>query len=155
VIEDEETCGPLFGAKQWETKEKYVRLTLYYPNQIEKYITAKKRTAGQEIKAANFVPVAEELPVEPNPYGVIPMFSFETNPVLSDAIPLQDALNKTFADRMVTQEFASFRQRFATGLEPPKDELTGAQQKLFDGGIDKLWFTNSATVKFGDFEVSP
>lgn len=154
VIEDEETAKPLFGAKQWKTSDEFVRLNLYYADRIEKYVTAKKLKAGQPLKAEHFKPTDEE-PVVQNPYGVMPMFKFEANPVLADAIPMQDALNKTFADRMVTQEFASFRQRWATGLEPPTDELTGIQKKLFDGGADKLWFTNEASVKFGDFDVTP
>jgi hypothetical protein len=155
VIVDEDTAKPLFAAKMWDVKveaDTYVRLNLYYADRIEKYITAKKKPTGVELKERHFTP-AEEGQTE-NPYGVIPMFRFETQCVLVDAIPLQDALNKTFADRMVTQEFASFRQRWATGLEPPTDELTGVQKKLFDGGADKLWFTNEPTVKFGDFEAS-
>jgi len=162
VIEDEETAEPLFGAKMWETKDKFVRLTLYYPDRIDKYITAKKRRDGTELKPEHFIPVERlrkdgeviEAPSVPNPHGVIPMFQFETSPVLNDAIPVQDALNKTYADRMVTQEFAAFRQRWATGLEPPTDELTGVQKKIFDGGADRLWFTNDEKVKFGEFEAT-
>lgn len=156
VIKNEETDEPMYGAKMWKAKNDLIRLTLYYADRIEKYITAKKPD-GIELKAEHFIPLnAEgETASEPNPYGVIPMFEFGTDPVLENAIPLQDALNKTFADRMVTQEFSAFRQRWATGLEPPVDELTGIQKKLFDGGADRLWFTNAEKVQFGDFDASP
>lgn len=164
IIDDEETEVNLFGAKQWDTKDEFIRLTLYYPDRIEKYISTKKRGtyAGDEIKAASFQPVdikgendaVIEAPVEKNPYGVIPMFEFETNPVLGDAIPLQDVLNKTLADRMVSQEFAAFRQRWATGLEPETNELTGVPTLPFKAGADRLWFTNSNDVKFGEFDAT-
>jgi len=155
VIEDEDTGKPLFGAKQWMTNDKYIRLTLYYPDRIEKYVS-KKKFDGQiqeELKEKSFSPAQEEAVVE-NPYGVIPMFKFATPAVLNDAIPIQDALNKTFADRLVTQEFGAFRQRWATGLEPPVNEVTGIPAVPFEAGIAKLWFTNDAAVKFGDFEAS-
>lgn len=158
VVKDEDTGDSLYAAKLWETKEKYARLTLYYPDRIEKYITEKKREqGGMDLKTDHFKPLeAQGEPNRiPNPHGIIPMFYFETNPVLNDAIPIQDCLNKTLADRMITQEFASFRQRWATGLEPPTDELTGVQKKIFDGGADRLWFTNEEKVKFGDFEATP
>lgn len=155
IIEDEETGKELFAAKMWETADKMIRLTLYYPDRIKKYITAKKPT-GSELKSKHFIEISieGEEAVTENPYGVLPVFKFETNPVLADAIPLQDVLNKTISDRMVTQEFAAFPQRWATGLEPPTDELTGAQKEVFKAGVDRLWFTNDEKVKFGEFTVA-
>lgn len=169
IIEDEETGEPLFGAKLWDTDvtinekvEKFTRITLYYADRIEKYITAKKKTESVELKEKHFVPVQRtaesgaviEAPITPNPYGIIPMFSFETDAILEDAIPLQDSINKTFADRMVTQEFGSFRQRWITGFQPDIDPVTGTPQKVFNHGIDKLWFANDKDVKFGDFAAT-
>jgi hypothetical protein len=159
LIEDEDTARPLFGAKQWVTFEKYVRLTLYYPDRIEKYISRKKFN-GQvhdALKETGFQFIGEEsneTAVTPNPYGVIPLFKFETWPVLTDAIPIQDALNKTLADRLVTQEFGAFRQRWATGLQPPIDEITGIPTLPFKAGVDRLWFTNEDKVTFGEFSAT-
>ncbi len=155
VIEDEDTGKPLFAAKQWLTNDKYVRLTLYYTNRIEKYVSKKKLdgTTQEDLKETSFK-VAQEEAVVQNPYGIIPMFKFETPAVLADAIPIQDALNKTFADRLVTQEFGAFRQRWATGLEPPVNEVTGIPSVPFEAGISKLWFTNDANVKFGEFDAT-
>jgi hypothetical protein len=158
VVEDEGTGKPLFAAKQWLTSDKYVRLTLYYPDRILKYITRKKYngTDQTQIKESSFVPLdlhGEEAET-PNAYGVIPMFKFETQPVLTNAIPMQDALNKTVADRLVSQEFGAFRQRWATGLTPPTNELTGIPTLPFKAGVDRLWFTNDAQVKFGEFDAT-
>lgn len=155
MIVDMDTGAALYGAKQWMTEEKRVRLTLYYSDRIEKYISIKSyKTGNANLKEESFEPVSEEDAVTPNPYGVIPMFWFRTDAVLNDAIPLQDALNKTFADRLVTQEFGAFRQRWATGLEPPVDELTGVPKMPFEAGIAKMWFTNDKDVKFGDFDAT-
>ena len=96
VIKDEETDVPLFAAKMWKTKEELIRLTLYYPDRIEKYITAKKPT-GMELKERHFVPVSEEEAVTANPYGVIPMFEFEAEAVLNNVIPHSVHVNGSFS----------------------------------------------------------
>lgn len=152
VIEHEETGVAIFAAKQWE-KDKFIRLTLYYPDRIEKYISEKKRIVGRDFKANSFIEInieGEDFVTE-NPYGVIPVFAFETNPTLLNAIPIQDALNKTVCDKLVAMEFAAFRQRWATGLEPPTDELTGVPTLPFKAGVDRLWFTNDKDTQFGEF----
>jgi hypothetical protein len=150
IVENEETGEALFGVKMWKNRDEMIRLTLYYPDRTEMYVT-KKKPQGTELKPTHFV---EAEPEVPNPYGVIPLFRFQTDPVLADAIPMQNSLNKTMADRHVTQEFGAFPQRWATGLEPPTDEISGAQKALFDGGIARLWFTNDQNVKFGEFSAA-
>lgn len=158
VINDEDSGSKLFGAKQWMTDEKFIRLTLYYADRIEKYITAKKYDGrwNDNLKETHFVELnAEgEEARTPNPYGVIPIFKFETPAILADVIPLQDALNKTVADRLVTQEFGAFPQRWAVGLAPDVNEMTGQKELPFKAGIDKLWFTEDGAAKFGEFATA-
>lgn len=148
VIEDAETSKPLFGAKEWKTDEGKIRLTLYYADRIEKYITIKKPSGTLKLKPEHFEQYEESVE---NPYGVVPMFLFETKAILEDAIPLQDVLNKTLADRMVSQEFAAFRQRWITGVAPPIDELTGKPAEPFKAGADRIWFTDEEDATFGEF----
>lgn len=154
VIEDPETEEPIFGAKMWKLPDGKFRLNLYYADRIEKFVTSTKPTDGVELKPTAFTEFSseKEQAVEPNPYKVVPMFKFETNPVLSDVIPLQNALNKTLADGLVAAEFMAFPQRWATGLEPPENDLGGYQKELFKGGVDRLWATADGTVKFGQFD---
>lgn len=158
LIEDEDTARKLFGAKQWTTADKFVRLTLYYPDRIEKYISRKKITeAGITLKEQSFKPlegVDGEEALTPNPYSAIPLFKFKTTPILADAIPMQDMLNKTLADRMVAQEFGSFPQRWAVGIAPPVNEITGAIEAPFKAGIDRLWTAADGSVKFGEFSAA-
>lgn len=157
VIEDEETGMPLFAAKLWTTAEKHLRLTLYYADRIEKYITREQFNNGvSTLKETSFAEYESETeqPISINPYGVIPMFKFETHPVLTDCIPIQDALNKTICDKLIAMEFAAYPQRYATGLEPPINELTNLPELPFQSGSDRLWFTNDPAVNFGEFSTA-
>lgn len=69
----------------------------------------------------------------PNPLGKVPVIEFRANPQLKAApfgggrsefqtvLPIQDRINKTVFDRLVTSEFQAFRQRWVIGWEPPVD----------------------------------
>lgn len=99
-----------------------------------------------------------------NNLKVVPLIPLRNNPTLkmggrSDiavVIPLQDAVNKQIADMMIASEFASFAQRWATGLEVPKDPQTG---KALDTGaflasVGRVWASEHPDAKFGQFEAS-
>jgi hypothetical protein len=156
LVEDEETEEPLFGCKLWRTPDLVYRLNLYYADRIEKYQSPKKTGNIGELKAAQFTPLISETEeaITTNPYQTVPMFKFEAEPVLRDAIPLQDALNKTICDKLVAMEFSAFRQRWATGLEIVTDEVTGQSSAPFKAGTDRLWATDNEKTKFGDFDAT-
>jgi hypothetical protein len=155
MIYDENTGLPSFGAKMWTLMDKRIRLTLYYADRVEKYITVKPWDASEELKESKFVPLnsPDEPAVLVNIYGVIPMYHFSIGSVLPDAIPLQDRLNKTICDELVAQEFAAFPQRWATGLDIPINPVTGRRDQPFDAGPGNLWFVadESGKAKFGEF----
>jgi hypothetical protein len=155
VIYDDNTGVARFGAKMWATEDSHLRVTLYYADRIEKWITRNPHTDGIEIKAENFTQVqndTEEGQVT-NTYGIIPMFHFHTGSILPDAIPMQDRLNKTICDELVAQEFAAFPQRWATGLDVPTDPVTGKQAQPFQAGAGNVWYVadESGKAKFGEF----
>lgn len=149
VIRDEETDQVQFAAKLWPTSDGKLRLTLYYPDKLERFVTANKIDNLTELKESSFQVVTEGETA--NPYGVVPMFKFEANPVLSDAIPIQDALNKTICDKLVAMEFSAFRQRWVTGIDIPKDPVTGLPIPPFKAGADRIFSVDSKEAKFGDF----
>jgi hypothetical protein len=167
VYYDEEEPGRLlWAAKCWVTEEKRVRLNLYYPDRIEKYISAQSRKsyAGDiPKKPASYETYSPPGSTEgwrvANPYGRVPVFHLANDASigefgvseLRDIIPLQDALNKAFIDKMVSMEFDAYRQRWATGLEPETDPDTGKALLGFRPGRDKLWWTESPNVEFGEF----
>lgn len=101
-----------FAAKWWIDSDSKRRLTLYYPDRLEYYITRKSAEQISSYKA--FEPLGE--PVE-NPFGIIPIFHFRlerrvTKSELTNAIKPQDAVNKLLSDMMVAAEYGAFRQRY-------------------------------------------
>lgn len=150
----------LWAAKAWVIDDGRLRLTLYYPDRIEKYGTASK---AQEIPetATAFTPFeieGEPWPL-PNPWLQVPVFHFGNNAgvgrfgrsELVDVIPLQDALNKAIADMLVAMEFVALPQRWATGLEVDIDEATGRPKAPFIPGADRVWTVGDPDTKFGQF----
>ena len=102
-----------------------------------------------------------------NPLGVVPVVEFAANPSLrpkmygggvgefETVLPIQDRINKTVFDRLVTGEFQAFRQRYIVGWTPDHDEKTGlpkpaAVQAAWES---MLWtFDGDPTeVKLGEF----
>jgi hypothetical protein len=152
IIKSEETGDALFGAKMWNLDDKRMRLTLYYPDRDEKYITEKPKPDGLPVKAEHFVQVADEPFSVPNRWGVIPMFEFQARAVLMNVIPLQDKLNKIIADEMVAGEYQALPQRYITGIDPPIDEATGRESPLFQGGAAHIWWVSDAAAKMGQFD---
>jgi hypothetical protein len=105
-----------FAAKWWPVDTGGVRLTLYYPDRFEYYITGKGYKVGETPDAKAFEPYGEE-PTAANQYGMIPVFHFRSNrrrpkSQLAGVIEVQDMVNKLLADCMVAAEFGAFRQRY-------------------------------------------
>ncbi|QWY81826.1 portal protein [Microbacterium phage Honk] len=62
----------------------------------------------------------------------------------------QDRINDiAFAIAMAIQ-YASFRQRWATGLAIPEDD-EGNPVEPFDAAVDRLWISEDGEARFGDF----
>jgi len=177
VTYDEECPGRIIRAvKFWRTAERLTRLNLYFPDRIEKYVTAKP---GEGIlpDCGEFIPfrdnsVSRALPepslphaaaghIVPNPFGVVPVFHFANNAdlgmpgrsELEGAIPIQDGLNKSILDMLVAMEFSAFRQRWVAGIEVEQD-ADGKAIAPFKPGIDRLWVAQDPNSKFGDFEAA-
>jgi hypothetical protein len=163
VTYDQEMPGRIdTAAKLWLMGNR-ARLNMYYPDRIEKYITAGT-TATLPDTAKGFVEydVPGELWPLPNPYGQVPVFHLANNAAtgqlgrseLANIIPLQDALNKTNADRLVAAEFMALPQRFMIGIEPTIDPDTGRPIPMFTPGADRVWQTGNEGAKFGQFEAA-
>ena len=157
------------GAKMWPTDmwagRSTWRLTLYYPDRIERYET----TATLQGKAPD-VPEKPESwkewdgedggPVIANEYGRVPIFAWNNNgstgeygrSELADVIPLQDALSKTIADSLVAGEFAALPQRWATGLDVVIGPDGEPVETPFEAGIDRIWANPNPNGRFGQFD---
>jgi hypothetical protein len=156
VVYDEGSPGTILrAAKHWRTPERRTRLNLFYPDRVEKYVTAKENE-GWLPDAKEFVPFEDAVA---NPYGVVPVFHFANNAdtgatgssELEAVIPIQNGLNKSVLDMLVAMEFSAFRQRWAAGIEIEYDD-DGKPVAPYQAGIDRLWVSDNPETRFGDFD---
>jgi hypothetical protein len=150
-----------FAAKAWLEPSQHARLTLYYPDRIERYRTPGKAPGGAPDNPDGYAPwTDDEGPaVVRHEWGMVPVFHFPNRASIGrrgraehdQAIPLQDALNKTVLDTLVGGEFLSLPQRWATGLELPIDPLTGKEVAPIPAP-GTLLHTPSPDVRFGQFD---
>jgi hypothetical protein len=114
-----------FAAKWFTTADPKVQeITLYYADKIEHY-QAKADSSGAIGSWKRFVPQGE---ADPNPYGVIPVFELYCDGEIAKVTSLQDAVNKLFADMMVSAEFGAFVQRWVVSQSDPGDLKNGPNQ---------------------------
>jgi len=69
---------------------------------------------------------------------------------LQIALPIQDRINQTIADRLMTQTYGAHRQRVMIGLELEDDE-DGQPKIPFRPSVDRTWFVEDAGVKIEEF----
>lgn len=147
------------AAKAWAGSDGFYYLNLYYADRIEKYVTRGKCSVlPTEAKLFDIRRVqGEEFPLV-NPFGRVPVFHFRFDAdmqdfgssLLSDVIPLNDALNKSWADILGAQEENMRRRRYVAGMQVETDEETGRKINPFKPDDDIL-FSDDAETKFGEF----
>lgn len=113
------------AAKWWTNDDDRLRMTLYYADHIEYYVSDKssKSVLSSEAGYKSLLPLPEyqngdgepDWPV--NPFEQIPVFHFKyerrgSKSALRNVIEPQDAINKLLNDMMVAAEFGAFRQRW-------------------------------------------
>lgn len=89
--------------------------------------------------------------------GVTPLVRFRdrlddtSRGIVAPLINIQDRVNESVFSLMIALQYASFRQRWATGLAIPRDE-EGKPVEVFKAAVDRLWVTDSPDARFGDFD---
>jgi hypothetical protein len=100
--------------------------------------------------------------------GCVPLVRFrdrldgEARGVIAPLFALQDRINEAVFSLMIALQYASFRQRWATGLAIPVDEDEfladgspnpnfGEAVEPFESAVNRLWVTDNHEAKFGDF----
>lgn len=175
VLYSDEQPGLLeLAAKVWTLRDKRLRLNVYHPDRIERYVTPVPRRGGSALKPEAFVPYEGDTagPVIANPYEAVPVFAFANNArtgeygvsELRDLIPLQDALNKALADMLVAQESAAFPQRVIIGINASSDPYAnpaaasaGAVQEglgRFALGMDRILALADPAAKIAEFSAA-
>jgi hypothetical protein len=96
-----------------------------------------------------------------NPAGEVTMAEIPNNPrmltggrsEIADVIDVQDRINKTIADRLMTQDFGAFPQKWSTGWATEDDK--GNPTPPIDIGRNRMVTTDVETTKFGQWDAAP
>jgi hypothetical protein len=102
----------------------------------------------------------EIINVTDNPVGDVRVIPLENAPELltggqsdlAPAVSLNDAANKFFLDMLIASEFTSFPQRVLTGVELPRDPITGEvrDDQQIRAAINRLWAFEAPDAKVFD-----
>jgi len=157
----------LAALKRWQDDDdaKTTYATLYLPDRIEKWVSAKGQTAASGWNGPKgYAPrqVEGEAWPLPNPLGVVPVVPFVNRPnlrgkgesELKEIVPIQNAVNKLTLDMLVAAEFAAYRQRWVTGMDIPIDPDTNKPVEPFKSATDRLFVGEDKDTRFGSFEVT-
>ena len=144
------------ATRRW-VEDNRVRLNVYLPDRIEKYISRRTTTNGTMIDVQPSDWERYEAPDEPWPVylnvkDTVPVFHFGNNArvnaygtsELRDVVPLQDAINKTVMDMMVAMEFAAYPQRVLLNVDV-EDDATADSIQRFQTGIDRMLALTGST----------
>jgi hypothetical protein len=105
--------------------------------------------------------VGDEYLQEPNPVGAVPFTEVTCTPrllngtrfFLHDVTDVQDRINKTVADRLMTQDFGAFPQKWAKGW--PEEDAAGNPSPQIQVGRDRMVTTDAIDAAFGQWDAAP
>ena len=136
-----------YAAKWWVDDDGYRRMTLYYADRLEYYISTRKaRDMGDGVTDdsvtadgwKSMVLNEEEGNggVAENPFGIVPVFHIRSHrraarSELQNVIEPQDAVNKLLNDMMVAAEFGAFKQRYIIS-NAEVDDLKNAPNEIWN-----------------------
>lgn len=95
--------------------------------------------------------------VELHEMGYVPVVRFrdrldgKNQGIIYPLINEQDKVNAAVFDLLIALQYASFRQRYATGLIINSDPVTGEPLEPFESAVNRLWVNESVDGKFGEF----
>lgn len=98
--------------------------------------------------------------VTKNPLGEVPFFELQNRPlgeIRSELAPLvipQRLLNQTMFNVQAIAEYGAFRQKWATGIEVPRDPATGEPVAPYAANIASLFVAEGEGARFGDFNAT-
>jgi hypothetical protein len=163
VAYDDEIPGRVvLAGKAWRQRDRRVRLTLYYADHLERYVTRRPTQGGIPETTKGFVPFDEDAAGAEvrNEWNAVPVFHFANAKgvgqagvsVLEPVFALNDALNKAFLDMLVSMEFVSYPQRWASGIEAVLDPVTGKESPAFKPGPERVWLLENPEARIGQLD---
>lgn len=154
------------SVKAWTRSDERRNVTLYTPEAVWRWTTRDKAIDIGDVSKLNLEPRVDPLTgshVIEHDLGVDPVVPFRPRLRLVDGcspgefeefIDDQDRINETIFSRLLAAWFASYRQKWATGLDVPEDPETGQAVEPFDAAVDRLLWSSDENTKFGDFGVT-
>jgi hypothetical protein len=136
--------------------------TLYLPDRIYKFQAPGNKMSGEQLPKPRWEPRrvrGEDWPAR-NPLGEVPVIEVANNPrmlgggvsEIADVIAVQDRIAKTLADRLMTQDFGAFPQKWAIGF--PDQDSEGNANRV-DVGRNRMVTSDIAETKFGQWDAAP
>lgn len=134
--------------------------TLYTPGYVVRMVQrGESDPFGPSRWLARQMPQGSQA-VTKNPLGEVPFFELQNRPlgeIRSELAPLvipQRLLNQTMFNVQAIAEYGAFRQKWATGIEVPRDPATGLPIAPYEAHIAKLFVAEGNDAKFGDFNAT-
>jgi hypothetical protein len=130
--------------------------TLYLPQVIVKMVRKGNPIAGSPRWIARPMPADQPVVVR-NPLGEVPFFELQnklTGSIRSEVAPLeipQKRLNQLVFNTDAVAEYGAFRQKWVTGIEVPRDPVTGQPVAPYSASLTSLFVAEDNDVTFGDF----
>lgn len=154
-----------------------VHAVLYLPDGIYKFKQSRAKTAQPNIPISDLEKMVtlgqlvrpiweirnvtgESWPA-PNPLGEVPLTEIQNNPrlltggrsELEDVTDIQDRVNKTLADRLITQDYGAFPQKWVSGW--PNEDNNGTANPEIQTGRNRIVTTEVVETKFGQWSAAP
>jgi len=148
------------GLKAWlDDWTGMLHATLYLPDWIVKF-QAKPADDINKVVWERREVLGEDWPAR-NPLGEVPLVEIANRPRLlhggvsemADVIDIQDRINKTIADRLITQDYGAFPQKWATAW--PEEDEKGNPTPPIDVGRNRMVTTEVKETTFGQFSAAP
>lgn len=152
------------GLKLWiDDWTGLLNATLFLPGWVYKFEATVPKSGDIQHRSVAWRPrlVRGENWPAVNVLGEVPLNELPNNPRLrtggvseiDDVIDVQDRANKTIADRLITQDFGAFPQKWATGY--PEEDSNGNPVEPIDIGRDRVVATDVPETRFGQWDSAP
>ena len=154
------------GLKVWDddwTQEIHATLYVVENEELNLYkFKAKRPTTHSAVQPNRWeqrTVLGEEWPAS-GQLDYVPIWELPNNPrmltggrsELADVCDIQDRIIKTIADRLMTQDYGAFPQKWASGW--PDTDVDGNTTRRINIGRDRLLTTDVAETKFGQFSAA-
>lgn len=156
--------------KRFDGEDGFEYATLYLPDELWKWKRSRTHTnlvLPSSLALTRWLPRGDEPEQQriDNPMKRVPMVELRNRPRLTDdptpehrqVIPIQSALGKLIADMLTASEAGAFPARWGTGIDLPKDPLTGQEiddPELWRLAVNKMLRASNPQARFGNFEAA-